>query len=203
MNNENKITKEEMLRKVKKITCIVLFVLFGLVIVINTVMLGSALFSPNHLPSFFGKTPAIVYADTMEGESEDSVAAGSFILTDGSDITEAQTGDVIAYYYDGFVRVARVTSAGNVLRIKADTADFEYSFDVTEEMYLGKIAVSATGFGQLAMFANTWLGGLLFKAIPLVGAVLIAFIEIRIEVIRLLKRIEKKRERKAEEKTDA
>ena len=80
MNNENKITKEEMLRKVKKITGIVLFVLFGLVIVINTVMLGSALFSANHLPSFFGRVPAIVYADTMEGELEDSLAAGSTLV---------------------------------------------------------------------------------------------------------------------------
>ena len=203
MNNENKITKEELLRKVKKITCIVLFVLFGLTIVINILMIGSALFSANHLPSFFGRVPAIVYADTMEGELEDSLAAGSFILTDGSDITEAQTGDVVAYYYGGSVRVARVTSAGNVLRVKADTAEFEYSFDVTEEMYLGKIAVSATGFGQLAMFANTWLGGLLFKAFPIVIAVVIAFIEIRIEVIKLVKRIEKKKKSKAEAKTDA
>lgn len=192
-NGEAESQKAKNIRLAKQITCIVLCALFGISIIFNLSFLFSSLLEPSRPPSIFGATPTIIYSDSMEGKAEDGIPAGSFVFADGSDISEAREGDVIIFYREGSTWAARVTAEGEALRAKEDRAEEEYSFVITEEMYLGKVSLCATGFGQLAMFMNTWLGTFLFSAIPFVVSLVLGFIEIRIEVLRLIKYVKAKK----------
>ena len=162
------------------IVCIVLSVLLGIFSVINLILSLTAA-ATGRPPNIGGITPAIVYTESMESSREDSVPAGSLILSDGSALVEAHPGEVILFFHEGHLWVGRVVTRGeNGLTVKADDSKHNYPFLVTEDMYLGRVTTRATGFGQLAMFLNTGLGIFLFGIVPLGYCLYVLIDEIRI-----------------------
>ena len=93
------------------VVCLVLSILLGILCMFNLLLVLSSRLT-DMPPSLFGRTPAIVFDDSMESNREDAIPAGSLVVSDGSSIAEAQTGSVVLFYHEDHMWVARVVESG-------------------------------------------------------------------------------------------
>ena len=173
------------------ITCIVLSVLLGVFSLFNIIISVTSLIT-GMPPNFFGKTPAIVYSDSMDSGLVGGIPSGSLVISDGSSIEEAEAGNVIMFFHEKYLHLGRVTSVVEKgITVKADGSSLSYPYTITEKMYLGKINNYYTGFGQFAMFINTDLGRFIFGTLP-IAFCLFVLIDMLGDAIRDIKKKPKK-----------
>lgn len=174
-------------QRIIRVTCIVLCAMFGLMILCSLISTVSNWARPDMPPSLFGLTPLVVNTDSMSGDEDGCINAGSLVVARRLSMSEYRKGDVIAFCEDRQIMIGRITAiktdeAGQIFfHVKADHLEAIYRDCATEENTVGRVWLRTERLGTAVNFTNTWAGIILFEGLPwLICVVLVVYETVRI-----------------------
>jgi signal peptidase len=149
------------------VICIVLTV----VLISNVIIIVKGTLNPERPPSVFGVTSMIVLTGSMSGDAPDHIEAGDMIVTKAVDPTTLKVGDVITYMENGKTtvthRIIGINEDGT-FKTKGDANNTEDETPVKHEDVIGIYVFRIPKLGDVAMFAQTPVGMIIFIGVPLV-----------------------------------
>jgi signal peptidase len=149
------------------VICIILTV----VLISNVIIIVKGTLNPERPPSVFGVTSMIVLTGSMSGDAPDHIEAGDMIVTKAVDPTTLKVGDVITYMENGKTtvthRIIGINEDGT-FKTKGDANNTEDDTPVKHEDVIGIYAFRIPKLGDVAMFAQTPVGMIIFIGVPLV-----------------------------------
>ena len=158
--------------RIIRVTCIVLCAIFGVIILCNLIGTVSNWIRPDMPPSLFGFTSLVVNTDSMSGNEDGCIDAGSLVVARRMSMSEYRKGDVIAFCEDRQTMIGRVTAiktdeTGQIyFHVKADQLEAIYRDCATEENIVGKIWLRVNLLGKAVNFMDTWAGIILLEGLP-------------------------------------
>ncbi len=170
--------KQTPLQKALTIVGLVLCIVFGFMLICNITIIVKGTIHPEMPPSVLGVTPMVTLSSSMDGDHEDSFAAGDLIFSVKADPEELKVGDVISYMEGSIVvthRIVEVQTAedGSIQWItKGDANNTEDTNPVSESKLVGKYITHIPGLGNFALFMQKPLGMILFIGVPLLGFII-------------------------------
>ncbi len=189
-------TKQKMPKAMKIITAI-LCVILSLVLISNLVVIIKGSIDPDRPPSIFGFTSMIVLTASMDGPEPNSIAPGDMIITKPVNVDELAVGDIITYMENGKTTVTHRIIGLNedgTFQTKGDANNAADDHPVTKDEVIGLYWFRIPKLGDVALFAQTPTGLLVFIGIPLV-------IYILLDVI--LRGVENKKKKKEDADSEA
>ena len=184
-------------KKSKVVTIISAFicVILSIILLSNLIIIVKGALNPERPPSAFGVTSMIVLSGSMSGDAPDHIEVGDLIITKSVDPETLKVGDVITYMEQGTTavthRIIGVNDDGS-FKTKGDANNAEDREPVLPERIVGKYIFRIPKLGDIAMFAQTPFGMMVFIGIPLLAYILLDM------AVRLK---QNKRKKKADEQT--
>ena len=155
---------------------IVICVILSLILVCNLTIIIKGALNPERPPSAFGITSMIVLSGSMSGDAPDHIEVGDLIITKTVDPETLGVGDVITYMEEGTTtvthRIIGINDDGS-FKTKGDANISEDITPVLKENIVGKFVFRIPKLGDVAMFAQTPLGMMIFIGIPLLLYILL------------------------------
>lgn len=186
--------------KVLTIVSAVICVILSLILLSNLIIIIKGALNPKRPPSAFGVTSMIVLSGSMSGDAPDHIEVGDLILTKSVDPQTLKVGDVITYMEEGTTavthRIIGINEDGS-FKTKGDANNAEDREPVLHENIVGKFVFRIPKLGDIAMFAQTPFGMMVFIGIPL-----LAYILLDIAARSKQNKRKKKAEEKAKEESD-
>lgn len=152
---------------------LVLCIIFGVVLVLNMIIIVKGVVNPDTPPSICGVTPLVVQSGSMSGTAEDHIEVGDLIFVTKADTGELEVGDVISFMKNEVVITHRIIQidtgddGGRLFTTKGDANNVEDDSQVTEDEVVGVYRSRIGGVGDFAMFLQKPLGMLVFIGIPM------------------------------------
>ncbi len=147
----------------------ILCVILTLILISNLVIIVKGTVDPNKPPSVFGYTSMIVMSGSMSGTAPDHIEIGDLIITKPAG--ELRVGDIITFLENGRTavthRIIAINPDGSYVT-KGDANNGADLAPVLRENVIGKFWFRVPKLGEVAMFAQTPKGMLLFIGVPLV-----------------------------------
>lgn len=160
-------TKPKWLTVVSVIICVIL----AIVLVSNLTIIVKGTLNPERPPSMFGITSMIVMSGSMSGDAPDHIEVGDMIVTRAVDTTTLKVGDIITFMQNGETtvthRIIGINEDGTFLT-KGDANNSEDQEPVKHEEVIGKFMYRIPKLGDVAMFAQSPVGMLVFIGVPVV-----------------------------------
>lgn len=184
-------------KKSKVVTIISAFicVILSIILLSNLIIIVKGALNPERPPSAFGVTSMIVLSGSMSGDAPDHIEVGDLIITKSVDPETLKVGDVITYMEQGTTavthRIIGINDDGS-FKTKGDANNAEDREPVLPERIVGKYIFRIPKLGDIAMFAQTPFGMMVFIGIPLLAYILLDM------AVRLK---QNKRKKKADEQT--
>lgn len=154
----------------------IICVILSLILISNLIIIIKGALNPERPPSAFGVTSMIVLSGSMSGNAPDHIEVGDMIITKAVDPDTLEVGDIITYMEKGTVtvthRIIEICEDGS-FRTKGDANNAEDMEPVLRENIVGKFMFRIPGLGDVAMFAQTPLGMMVFIGVPLVAYILL------------------------------
>ena len=178
----------------------VICVILSVILVSNLIIIVKGALNPERPPSAFGVTSMIVLSGSMSGDAPDHIEVGDLIITKAVDPETLKVGDVITYMEQGTTavthRIIGINDDGS-FKTKGDANNAEDREPVLPEKIVGKFVFRIPKLGDIAMFAQTPFGMMVFIGIPL-----LAYILLDIAVRSKQNKRKKKADEKAKEEAD-
>ncbi len=169
-NSENKTPKA--MRVITGVICIIL----AIVLASNLMVIIKGALNPDRPPSVAGFTSMIVMSGSMSGDAPDHIEVGDMIITKSVDPATLEIGDVITYIENGKTtvthRIIGINEDGT-FSTKGDANDSVDQVPIKQEEVIGKFWFRIPKLGDVALFAQTPVGMLLFIGIPLLLYILL------------------------------
>jgi len=201
---------------------IALCVVFGFMLICNIAIIVKGTLFPERPPAVLGVTPMVVLSGSMSGERNGHIEVGDLIFITKAKPKELNKGDVIAFMDGGMVvthRIVDIAVSENGKYEFTTQGDANNSPDIspaTEDELIGKYVLRIPKMGNVAMFAQTPIGMVLFIGVPLTVFMIYDAIrrkkynkeesdrtsELEAEIARLRALAEEKAEPDAEEEGD-
>ncbi len=144
-----------------------LCVILGLVLISNIIIIVKGSIDPDRPPSVFGFTSMIVMSGSMSGTAPDHIEIGDMILTRPAD--ELQVGDIITFLENGRTavthRIIAINEDGS-FQTQGDANNGPDLQPVLRENVIGKFWFRIPKLGEVALFAQTPKGMLVFIGLP-------------------------------------
>lgn len=180
--------------KVVTIASAFICVILSIILLSNLIIIVKGALNPERPPSAFGVTSMIVLSGSMSGDAPDHIEVGDLIITKSVDPEALKVGDVITYMEQGTTavthRIIGINDDGS-FKTKGDANNAEDREPVLPERIVGKYIFRIPKLGDIAMFAQTPFGMMVFIGIPLLAYILLDM------AVRLK---QNKRKKKADEK---
>lgn len=165
------------------IVTICLTVVFGVITLLNAVLIVKSWIYPDEIPTVFSHNAAIVGTDVMESDRSDAVFAGDLAFLKKTDYEDVEVGKIAIYTYDDKVIVGRVTqrNVDGTYSVACDSPDYWHMSlpYLTESNHFGTIVGRIPYLGIFARFMLSIPGLILFILIPFMIAIYIMILEIR------------------------
>lgn len=184
-------------KKSKVVTIISAFicVILSIILLSNLIIIVKGALNPERPPSAFGVTSMIVLSGSMSGDAPDHIEVGDLIITKSVDPETLKVGDVITYMEQGTTavthRIIGINDDGS-FKTKGDANNAEDREPVLPERIVGKYIFRIPKLGDIAMFAQTPFGMMVFIGIPLLAYILLDM---------AVRSKQNKRKKKADEQT--
>jgi len=165
-------------KKSRVVTIISAFicVILSVILLSNIIIIVKGALNPERPPSAFGVTSMIVLSGSMSGDAPDHIEVGDLIITKSVDPETLKVGDVITYMEQGTTavthRIIGVNDDGS-FKTKGDANNAEDREPVLPEKIVGKYIFRIPKLGDIAMFAQTPFGMMVFIGIPLLAYILL------------------------------
>lgn len=155
------------MKKVSRITGVILCIIFIPILLINTVLIIESYTNPKEIPDFLGYKPFIV----LSGSMEPTIMTGDIAIIKECNTNELKEGDIIAFRSGKSVithRILEVTQENGetVFITKGDNNNIEDKYPVRAEQVEGIFENRIPKLGDFAMFLQTTVGTILFISIP-------------------------------------
>ncbi len=164
MESETKKTGFKPTQIITSILCVVL----GLILLSNIIVIVKGSLNPDRPPSVFGFTSMIVMSGSMSGTAPDHIEIGDLIITKPAEAL--QVGDIITFLENGRTavthRIIAINEDGS-FQTQGDANNGPDVQPVQPENVIGKFWFRVPKLGEVAMFAQTPKGMLIFIAVPL------------------------------------
>lgn len=151
-------------------------VILSVILLSNLIIIVKGALNPERPPSAFGVTSMIVLSGSMSGDAPDHIEVGDLIITKSVDPETLKVGDVITYMEQGTTavthRIIGVNDDGS-FKTKGDANNAEDREPVLPERIVGKYIFRIPKLGDIAMFAQTPFGMMVFIGIPLLAYILL------------------------------
>lgn len=157
---------------------VILFVVFGLIFVMNMVVIIQGVIHPERPPRIFGTTPLAVLSGSMSGEAEGHIEVGDLIFIDPTEPDQLEAGDVIAFKEGDIVVTHRIvrtqTDDQGALQFitKGDANNVEDRSPVNAEDVVGILSRRIPKLGDVIVFTQTPLGMLICIGVPVLAFVI-------------------------------
>jgi len=162
--------------KVVTIASAFICVILSIILLSNLIIIVKGALNPERPPSAFGVTSMIVLSGSMSGDAPDHIEVGDLIITKSVDPETLKVGDVITYMEQGTTavthRIIGVNDDGS-FKTKGDANNAEDREPVLPERIVGKYIFRIPKLGDIAMFAQTPFGMMVFIGIPLLAYILL------------------------------
>lgn len=165
-------------KKSRVVTIISAFicVILSVILLSNLIIIVKGALNPERPPSAFGVTSMIVLSGSMSGDAPDHIEVGDLIITKSVDPETLKVGDVITYMEQGTTavthRIIGINDDGS-FKTKGDANNAEDREPVLPEKIVGKYIFRIPKLGDIAMFAQTPFGMMVFIGIPLLAYILL------------------------------
>ena len=193
------MSKEKKTPKVMSVISIIICIILTVILISNLTIIIKGALNPERPPSSFGITSMIVLSGSMSGDAPDHIEVGDLIITKTVDPSTLQVGDVITFMEEGTTtvthRIIGINEDGT-FKTKGDANNAEDRIPVTHEDVVGKFMFRIPKLGDMAMFAQTPVGMLIFIGIPLV-----AYLMLDVAVRSRAGKKKKKAEKETEDET--
>ena len=170
------MNKEKKNPKWLSVLLAVICVLLSLVLISNLIVIIKGAINPDRPPSAFGFTSMIVLSGSMSGDAPDHIEVGDMIVTRSADPKTLEVGDVITFMEEGTTavthRIIGINEDGSFIT-KGDANNTEDRIPVQHEQIIGKFMFRIPKLGDIAMFAQTPLGMLIFIGLPLAAYIIL------------------------------
>ncbi len=171
--NHKKLNK---MPKAMKIITSTLCVILVFILISNLTIIIKGTLNPDRPPSIFGITTMMVMSGSMSGDAPDHIEVGDLIVAVKTDPDTLKVGDVITYMENGKTtvthRIIDINEDGT-FKTKGDANNAEDTNPVKKDEIIGKFRLRIPKLGDVAMFAQTPSGMLVFIGIPLVAYLLL------------------------------
>ncbi len=165
------MSKERTKPKWLTVVSIIICVILTIVLISNLTVIIKGTLNPDRPPSAFGFTSMIVMSGSMSGDAPDHIEVGDMIITKAVDPATLQVGDVITFMQNGKTtvthRIIGIHEDGTFLT-KGDANNSEDQEPVKYEELIGKFWFRIPKLGDVAMFAQSPVGMLVFIGVPVV-----------------------------------
>ena len=193
------MSKKKATSRIGGIISAVICVILALILASNLLIIIKGAINPDRPPSVFGVTSMIVLSGSMSGDAPDHIEVGDMIITTTVKAEDLKVGDVITYMENGTTtvthRIIGINEDGS-FRTKGDANNAEDRESVKPENLIGKFVFRIPKLGDIAMFAQTPFGMMLFIGLPLLAYV-------ALDVAVRSKQGKKKKKADAEAKAEA
>lgn len=175
-------------RVVINVIAIAVCVLLLPILIINCTLLLKSVFSPDEVPTIFGRAPLVVLTESMEP----TIKSGDLIVCDKVDGKDVKEGDVISFFDPDSNGTAVVThrvvkveadeKTGEVyFRTKGDNNDLEDRTSVPTKNLVGIWKENGAlnrfrGLGSVVLFMQSTWGFVLCIVLPLAAIAIVWFI---------------------------
>ncbi len=162
--------------KVFTIVSAIICVILSFVLISNVIIIIKGAVNPERPPSVFGVTSMIVLSGSMSGNEPGHIEVGDLIVTKSVDPETLKVGDVITFMEQGTTTVThRIIAINNdgTFKTKGDANNAEDKAPVQHEDIVGKYVFRIPKLGDVAMFAQTPFGMMVFIGIPLLAYILL------------------------------
>ena len=165
-------------KKSRVVTIISAFicVILSVILLSNLIIIVKGALNPERPPSASGVTSMIVLSGSMSGDAPDHIEVGDLIITKSVDPETLKVGDVITYMEQGTTavthRIIAINDDGS-FKTKGDANNAEDREPVLPEKIVGKYIFRIPKLGDIAMFAQTPFGMMVFIGIPLLAYILL------------------------------
>ena len=170
------MNKEKKNPKWLSVLLAVICILLSLVLISNLIVIIKGAINPDRPPSAFGFTSMIVLSGSMSGDAPDHIEVGDMIVTRSADPKTLKVGDVITFMEEGTTavthRIIGINEDGS-FRTKGDANNTEDRIPVQHDQIIGKFMFRIPKLGDVAMFAQTPFGMLIFIGLPLVAYIVL------------------------------
>ena len=164
------MAKKKSGNKVLSVISGIVCVFLTLILISNLIIIVKGALYPERPPSAFGFTSMIVLSGSMSGDAPDHIEVGDLIITKAVDTKTLKTGDVITYMENGKTtvthRIIGINEDGT-FRTKGDANISEDRLPVKHEEIIGKYIYRIPKLGDIAMFAQTPFGMMIFIGVPI------------------------------------
>ncbi len=182
VSNQTKYPKGKVLLRIVTVLFCTVLLLFAALNVTMTVMNTRSAQGPAFLLDY---TATVMSYDSMAGDKHDSIAQDSVMLLHKADYADLVNGTVVSYLVDGEILTGRVighstdSDGETVYTLRADNEEKQYSTLLTADNYLGVVVGSSRWVGDLALFATTDVGRVIFLWIPVLICLLVLLAQAR------------------------
>ncbi len=182
--NEKIPTKRVVINVVAIAVCVLLLP----ILIINCTLLLKSVFSPDEVPTIFGRAPLVVLTESMEP----TIKSGDLIVCDKVDGKDVKEGDVISFFDPDSKGTAVVThrvvkvevdekTDAIFFRTKGDNNDLEDRTSVPTENLVGIWKENGTlnlfrGLGSVVLFMQSTWGFVVCIVLPLAAIAVVWFI---------------------------
>ncbi len=176
--------------KAMRIITLILCIILAIVLIGNLTVIIKGTLNENRPPSMFGMTSMIVMSGSMSGDAPDHIEVGDLIIAKAVDPATLEVGDVITFMEKGTTTVTHRIIAINedgTFQTQGDANESPDVNPVNHSDVIGKFWFRIPKLGDIALYAQTPAGMLVFIGVPLVLYVLLDLI---------LRAVQKKKEDK-------
>lgn len=150
--------------KVSVVASVILCIILIPIILVNVILIVGSYTDPDHIPSVFGISPAVV----LSGSMSPTFDTQALIFIQDVEPDSLEVGDIICFLQNGTAithRIIEVTQEGYITQGDANNvADGDV---VTPQQIEGKYIAHLDEAGGFVMFAQSTTGMILFIAVPI------------------------------------
>lgn len=165
--------------KFVSIVSICICILLSIMLISNVIVIVKGTVNPDTPPSVLGMTSMIVLSGSMSGDAPDHIETGDMIFARTVDISTLKVGDIITFMENGKTtithRIIGINEDGT-FKTKGDANNTEDRLPVEPKNVIGKFMFRIPKLGDVAMFAQTPIGMLLFIGVPVLFYVFVDFL---------------------------
>ena len=165
--------------KVFSVISIIICIILSIMLISNITVIVKGTINPETPPSVMGFTSMIVMSGSMSGDAPDHIEVGDLIFTKTVDTNTLKVGDIITFMENGKTtithRIIGINEDGT-FKTKGDANNAEDFLPVEKKSVIGKYMFRIPKLGDIAMFAQTPVGMLIFIGTPILFYLLVDFI---------------------------
>lgn len=165
--------------KAFSVISIIICIILSIMLISNITVIVKGTINPETPPSVMGITSMIVMSGSMSGDAPDHIEVGDLIFTKTVDTNTLKVGDIITFMENGRTtithRIIGINEDGT-FKTKGDANNAEDFLPVEQKNVIGKYMFRIPKLGDIAMFAQTPVGMLIFIGTPILFYLLVDFI---------------------------